>query len=197
MLRRAAALLLQLSALRPAAAVFVSEQCFPWSCIEMCKADANCDGIVYVANQNGCTFRASMNDCDMVPASDVTAGYVAFDLRPYRTGKKHVAEYFPSTDIPCPDYTVGGQSFVEFSIPDGCMGQIQDAYSSGSAAGLIASDHGAELNLAGGLGSRQSMIKWGLFFWGFGMALVVGGLFTYHVVSKGASHLGPADLRVI
>ena len=66
MLRRAAALLLQLSALRPAAAVFVSEQCFPWSCIEMCKADANCDGIVYVANQNGCTFRASMNDCDIV-----------------------------------------------------------------------------------------------------------------------------------
>ena len=29
-------------------------------------ADANCDGIVYVANQNGCTFRASMNDCDIV-----------------------------------------------------------------------------------------------------------------------------------
>ena len=55
----------------------------------------------------------------------------------------------------------------------------------------------AWLNLAGGLGSRQSMIKWGLFFWGFGMALVVGGLFTYHVVCKGASHLGPADLRVI
>ena len=194
MLRRAAALLLQLSALRPAAAVFVSEQCFPWSCIEMCKADANCDGIVYVADQNSCTFRVSMNSCNMVPASNV---YVAFDLRPYRTGKKHVAEYFPSTDIPCPDYTVGGQSFVEFSIPDGCMDQIQDAYSMGSKAGLIASDHGAELNLAGGLGSRQSMIKWGLFFWGFGMALVVGGLFTYHVVSKGASHLGPADLRVI
>ena len=64
MLRRAAALLLQLSALRPAAAVFVSEQCFPWSCIEMCKADANCDGIVYVANQNGCTFRASMKECE-------------------------------------------------------------------------------------------------------------------------------------
>ena len=175
-------------AMRPRAAVLlhwglaagVDHGCFPWACIDLCKNDPSCEGIVTVSY--GCTFRSSIADCAMIPKNALD-GYVAYDFRALRTlralhdGQGQV-EYYPNADIACRDYAVNGHSFVGFRAPRGCMAQMRDAY-----AEVDEMYHGGPLTISLDADAGPTAAKYALVLVFFGFCLFSFGLVAGDVVA--------------